>query len=104
MLDLSRIRSLNTLDEMTADLTEFITNSHVPVIYMEEYGDAEVFEDDKELAVELLEKIAHRRKSLDGYLKGQATKLGSRRKPKSEPTETPVEPQPAVSSDSHLDT
>jgi hypothetical protein len=99
MIDLSRIRSLKTLDEMTADLNEFLTNPQVPVLYTEEYGDVEVFEDDKELVVELMEKIARRRASLEGFLKGQSAKSGSRRKQKSEPTETPVEPQSSVSSD-----
>lgn len=102
MIDLSRIRSLKTLDEMTADLKEFITNPIMPVIYLEDYGwDQEDFDDDKELAIELMEKIAARRESLERYLKGPATKSGSRRKPKSEPTETPSEPQSAVGSDSH---
>jgi len=100
MIDLSRIRSLKALDEMTKDLNEFITNPMVVEIYVQEYGwDKEDYEDDKSDAIELLEKIAKRRLSLERYLKVQGEKRGSRRKPKSEPKEVPSEQPPSEDND-----
>lgn len=92
MIDLSRIRSLKTLDEMTGHLNEFINNPDVVKIYVEDYGwGVEDYEDDKGEAIELLAKIEARRLSLDKYLKGQAGKPDSQRKPKLETATTPSE-------------
>ena len=96
MIDLSRIRSLKTLDEMTRDLNEFLTNPYVLEIYVKDYGwDKEDYEDDKADVIDLLERIVHRRASLERHLKGQGEKQGSRRKPKSEKAKAPSAPQPS---------
>lgn len=92
MIDLSKIRSLKTLEEMKQDLNEFLVNPDVRTIYLEDYGwGEEDYESDRDEVTELLEKVERRIKSLDKYIKGQATTQDSQPLPKSETEETPSE-------------
>jgi cellulose biosynthesis protein BcsQ len=92
MIDLNKIRSLKTLNEMKKDLKEFVTNPVILTVYIEDYGwGMEDYEADKEAAEELLEKIERRYLSLEKYLKGQTIKRISHRTPKSETEATPSE-------------
>ena len=71
MVNLNRIRSLKTLEDMKRDLTEFINNPIMKELYKEnavDDGGEEQYEDDKEDAAELLEKVEHRMQSLGKFL------------------------------------
>lgn len=92
MIDVNKIRSLTTLEEMHRDLTEFMTNPAVAKAYVEDPAEGLVcYEDDKELVVELLEKVERRMKSLKMFLTGQSKKRGSPKSPVSEPSTIPSE-------------
>lgn len=69
MIDLSRIRSLKTLEKMKTDLTNFITMPEIKFVYIEDlkWGEEDL-EADREMAEYLLEKIDSRIKSLTKYL------------------------------------
>jgi len=72
MIDLSRIRSVKTLEEMKSDLTEFITNPIMLQLYIEDYQwEENDYNDDKEEAQYLLEKVEQRIKSLNHLSKRQ---------------------------------
>jgi hypothetical protein len=69
MIDLNKIRSLQTLEAMKCDLTEFLNNPEVLVAYNEEKTmDFEDYETDKEAVIDLLAKVENRIKSLGRHL------------------------------------
>jgi hypothetical protein len=71
MIDLNKIRSMKTLENMKKSLSEFVNFDHVTMVsvYTEEFGwDEEDFEADKESATQLLEKVEKRMKSLGKFL------------------------------------
>jgi len=75
MIDLNKIRSLTTLEEMKKDLADFLVNPEVIVIYKEENDGRTIeYEDDKELVLAALAKVEHRIQSLGKYLKREAEK------------------------------
>lgn len=80
MINLNRIRSIKVLEEMKRDLTEFITNPDVLPVYLTENCGEEDYEADKEQAIELLELVERRIKSLSRFIKGQAKRSGSQPK------------------------
>ena len=69
MMDLTRIRSLKTLETMKRNLSDFLTNTEVPNVYTEDlkWG-IEDYEADVDAVKELLEAIEKRMKSLSKYL------------------------------------
>ncbi len=71
MIDLSRIRSMKTLDSMRRDLNDFIEfdATVMKAVYVEEFGwGEEDYEADKDSATYLLEQIERRIKSLGRHL------------------------------------
>ena len=71
MINLNRIRSLKTLEEMKTDLVQFINDPIMKQIYIEEekeFGGDEAYEDDKEDAVDFLEKVERRIVSLTKFV------------------------------------
>lgn len=75
MIDLNRIRSLRTLEEMKKDLNEFLVNPDVRKVYLIDLEWSEDdYDADKEAVIELLEAIAKRERSLTNYLKVQPEK------------------------------
>jgi hypothetical protein len=82
MIDLTRIRSVKTLEEMKRDLEEFMVNSAILTTYVEELDWSE--DDliaDRETVSYLLEKLDRRIKSLTRL----EEKEDSQRTQKSEP-------------------
>lgn len=74
MIDLSRIRSLDTLGEHRADLTEFINNPIMVECYKDEGLEPEDYEADREQAISLLAKVNMRIASLGKHLAKESTK------------------------------
>ncbi len=73
MMDLNKIRSLRTLEEMKDDLANFLAfdrNIMLAEYDRQKWGE-EDYEADKEEASDLLEQVEHRIKSLDKHLKRQ---------------------------------
>lgn len=70
MIDLNRIRSLETLGEHRADLTEFITNPYDLMVecYREDGMDHIDYEYDREQAIALLARVNMRIASLGKHL------------------------------------
>jgi hypothetical protein len=68
MIDLNRIRKLETLDEHIQDLTEFINNPIMVECYKDQGMDKEDYESDREQAISLLAKVNLRKKSLSKHL------------------------------------
>jgi hypothetical protein len=71
MIELNRIRSLKTLEDLKKDLTEFINFDRVVLlaVYAEEYGWGEDDLDaDLEQAAETLAQVERRAKSLGRHL------------------------------------
>lgn len=70
MIDLNKIRSLKTLEEMKSDLTQFLAFDRA--VMVEVYNDQEWSEDDyeadKEEVAELLEHVERRIKSLGNHV------------------------------------
>ena len=65
MINLNRIRSVKTLEEMKQDLTDFLSNPEILNVYVEELDwDSEDYESDKEAVQYLLEQLEHRIVSL----------------------------------------
>lgn len=90
MIDLSRIRSLKTLEEMKQDLTDFLNNPDIIKVYVEDYGwGEEDYQSDRDEVIDALDKVERRIQSLDKYLKGRAAKPDSLRTPQSETEATP---------------
>jgi len=72
MVDLNKIRSLRTLEEIRKDLNDFLSNPMVPEIYKEDpEGEDDDYDADKEQVIELLEKVEHRIKSLGKFVARQ---------------------------------
>jgi len=75
MIDLSRIRSLKTLEEHKKVINDFINNPNILQHYIENLDwDEGDYECDVEQAKELLEKIEHRMKSLGNHLSNEKKK------------------------------
>jgi len=92
MIDLNRIRSIKTLEEIKKDLNAFLVYPDMRAVYLEDLGwSDDDYEADKESVVELLEQVERRLRSLSNYLKGQSTRRGSRLKKKSETVASPSE-------------
>ena len=69
MIDLTRIRSIKTLEEMKADLKEFLTNPDILTVYVEDYKwGVEDYEADREQVEYLLEQVENRMASLSRFL------------------------------------
>lgn len=65
MIDISRIRSVKSLEKIRITLNDFLTNSQVLTSYIEDYNwSEEDYETDKEQVIELLDQIEMRIKSL----------------------------------------
>lgn len=73
MMDLNKIRSLRTLEEMKDDLANFLAFDRTIMLaeYERQKWGEEDYEADKEEATDLLEQVEHRIKSLDKHLKRQ---------------------------------
>jgi hypothetical protein len=88
MIDLNRIRSIKTLEEMKDDLLSFINDPDMLQVYTEDFGwGEEDLDADVESANYLLERVEHRIQSLTRLLK----KTGSLPPQKSEKEEVPSE-------------
>jgi len=74
MIDLSRIRSLETLGEHKADLTEFINNPIMVECYKDDGLDHIDYEHDREEAISLLAKVNMRITSLGKHLAKESVK------------------------------
>ena len=73
MIDLNRIRSIKSLEEMKKDITEFINNPLMLEIYSNDISLGEdAYADDKEQAEQLLVKIEKRISSLSKFLQKEA--------------------------------
>lgn len=69
MTDLNKTRSMKILEEMKKDLISFITDPIMQQIYVEDKGwSIQDYEDDKEQAQDILEKVIRRMESLGRYL------------------------------------
>lgn len=71
MIDLNRIRSLKTLEDLKQDLSEFIkfNRAELVAVYESEYGwGDEDLDADIETATDVLEKVEKRMKSLSNHL------------------------------------
>jgi len=71
VIDLNRIRSLRTLEAIKKPLAEFIAFDPdiMKVVYTEDFGwGNEDYEADRERAIDLLERVERRTKSLEQYL------------------------------------
>lgn len=65
MIDLNRIRSVKTLEEMKADLTEFLVNPEIKDVYVTDYGWSEDdYVADREQVEYMLDKVKYRLSSL----------------------------------------
>ena len=87
MIDLNKIRSMKVLENLKADLTEFINfdkNALVTVYDSEDLGDEGDLDADIEAAQDLLSKIERRMKSLGNHL----AKVDKNAPPKSSTPET----------------
>lgn len=92
MIDVNRIRSLKTLEDIKSTLNEFLVHPDILEVYIKEYDwSEEDYEADKEMVVELLEKVERRIKSLSNHLRGQAERRDSTSRRQSETKETPSE-------------
>ena len=89
MIDLNKIRSLRTLEEMKDDLANFLAFDRTIMLaeYESQNWGEEDYEADKEEASDLLEQVEHRIKSLDKHLKRQKASP----KPTGETAETSAE-------------
>lgn len=86
MIDLNRIRSLRTLEEMKKDLSDFLAHPDMRVTYLEDLEWSEDdYEADREKVTDLLAQVERRIKSLGNHLKVQAKQPGS---PEPQPLET----------------
>ncbi len=91
MIDLNKIRSVKVLEDIKRDLNSFLSNPQVPTVYVTELDWSEDdYEADKEMVLELLEKVEHRINSLSRFLKGKS------KQPDSQPS---VPPEPSASPD-----
>jgi len=92
MIDLNKIRSVKTLEEMKADLTEFLSNPDVKKVYLEDYEwGEEDYDADREQAEYVLEQVERRLKSLSRFNQ-RGAKQDSHCCKKSAPTETTSAP------------
>jgi hypothetical protein len=90
MIDVNKIRSLKTLEEIKRDLNEFLSNKDILDVYLTEYAwSVDDYEADKELVVELLERVDRRIASLSNFLKGKSKKRGSPQSPATETSKAP---------------
>lgn len=90
MIDLNKIRSIKILEDIKADLNEFLANPVVPTVYVERMDwSLDDYEADKEMVLELLEKVEHRIASLSRFLKGKSKKRDSQPSVPPEPTTSP---------------
>ena len=74
MIDLSRIRSLETLNEHKSDLTEFIQNPIMVECYRDDGMDADDYEYDRDQAIALLARVNMRIASLAKHLAKESVK------------------------------
>ena len=98
MIDLTRIRSIKTLEDMKKDLEFFIREPIIAEIYLEDYGwDEEDLGADRDEAQYCIEKIDKRIASLNKWNEKKISlpkaKQGKRRCKKSEPKEIACEGQ-----------
>ena len=85
MIDVNRIRSLKTLEEMRGDLLAFLSNPEIKNIYLEDHKwGEEDYDADKESVELLLERVEHRIKSLGKFVAKQKSSPRSHRTKKSE--------------------
>jgi hypothetical protein len=90
MIDVNKIRSLKTLEEIKRDLHEFLDNKDVLAVYLNEYDwSQDDYEADKEMVLELLEQVDRRIASLSNFLKGKSKKRGSPQSPEKETSKAP---------------
>jgi len=67
MINPNRIRSIEKLEEMKVDLVFFINDPSVEEVYLKDYEwEDDDLGEDRELAIDLLERIERRIKSLAG--------------------------------------
>lgn len=96
MIDLNRIRSMKTLEEMKEDLTTFLNDPIMLEVYVEDFQwGPEDLEADRESATELLEKVEKRMVSLKRFLTREPiSKEKKDEKPSTAeiPTEVPAAP------------
>jgi len=74
MIDLSRIRSLETLHEHRADLTEFIKNPIMVECYRDDGFDEQDYDYDRDQAIALLARVNMRIASLGKHLAKESVK------------------------------
>ena len=73
MIDLNKIRDVKKLEEMKADLTEFLANPDVKKVYLEVWGwGEEDYDADREQAEYMLEQVERRLKSLSRFNQREA--------------------------------
>jgi hypothetical protein len=81
MIDLTRIRSIKSLEEMKKDIIEFINNPLMLEIYREDVSLGEdAYADDKEQAEQLLVKIEKRSVSLTKFNQREAKQKSQTKK------------------------
>lgn len=90
MIDLNKIRSIKTLENIQADLKAFLASEDVPNVYVTNLAwSLDDYEADKEMVMELLDRVDRRIRSLSNFLMGKSKKPDSQSSPETETVITP---------------